>query len=393
MNRYKLSFLLATLGIATGSTTAQETIFSTSQSASPRINDDHSVTFTLPLKADATVTIDGSFLSSPQQMTRDSIEGSYHFTTEPLEPEYYFYRYFVDGMPAIDPSNMFTTRDITTIMNWFVVGSDIPQSRGYIYSPHSTTPHGSIHQLWIPSQATGKPRRTSVYLPAGFDANRSDQRYPVLYLLHGSGGDETAWLQLGRASQILDNLIADGSVEPMIVVMPNGNIDRQAEPGVADFIRPDFQQGRWMDGSFEEIFPEIVAWIDHHYPTQPSADRRAVAGLSMGGFNAMNLSRIYPDTFGYVGLFSAAMLDRANGDSQVFSDEDARLRTQMSGPMKLYWIGIGSDDFLYDSNTAYRQKLDRLGFPYIYRESAGGHQWSNWRDYLREFLQLLFKAN
>lgn len=389
LNSLILSLLLALP--ATGA--AQETIGNILANGTPTVNPDNSVTFTLGLKADSAPWINASFLQRPQPMAYDSINKAYTYTSAPLPADFYTYSFFVDGMPALDTANFRTVRDVTTLMNYFVINDGDHNSLGYLCDGNDV-PHGTVVERWIPSPTTGTARRANIYLPAGFD-EKGDTRYPVLYLLHGSGGDEDAWKELGRATFILDNLIASGKAEPMIVVMPNGNIDRNSSPMFTSGIRPDMHNGRWMDGSFELYFPELVNAIDSLYPTIASPDGRAVAGLSMGGFHAMNISRIYPEDFGYVGLFSAATTARASSEkvAGVFENEADRLKVQMQGPLKLYWIGIGSDDFLYNYNAEYRALLDSLGFPYTYHESTGGHAWSNWRDYLIRFVPLLFHNN
>jgi enterochelin esterase family protein len=145
-----------------------------------------------------------------------------------------------------------------------------------------------------------------------------------------------------------------------------------------------------MDGTFEQMFEEVVSWVDDHYRTKAQRAMRAIAGLSMGGFHAMQISKIYPTMFDYVGLFSAAIF-RGKEDVAIYQNLEERLAKQFANAPKLYWIGIGKDDFLYDENVRYRELLDSKGYPYIYRESEGGHIWRNWRIYLSEYTQLLFK--
>jgi enterochelin esterase family protein len=235
----------------------------------------------------------------------------------------------------------------------------------------------------------GVDRRMTVYTPAGYES--SSRRYPVLYLLHGMGGDEEAWTSLGRAAEILDNLIAEGRAEPMIVVMPNGNAAMQAAPGESStgLIAPEFNLPHTMDGLFESSFMDIVKWVDRTYRTRANKQSRAIAGLSMGGFHSMTISRANPDAFAYVGLFSAAT--EPFKSAEVYENADAKLAAQFAKKPALYWIGIGRDDFLYDANTIYRAKLDDNGYRYTYYESDGGHCWRNWRVYLTEFVPLLFK--
>ena len=217
----------------------------------------------------------------------------------------------------------------------------------------------------------------------------------MFYLLHGMGGDENAWTELGRAAQILDNLIAQGKAEPMIVVMTNGNAALQAAPGESSlgFAAPTINLPKTMDGSFEDAFPEVVNFIDRNYRTVRSKKARAIAGLSMGGFHSMHISKQYPDMFDYVGLFSAAIEPSKDAHSPVYDDLDAKLKAQFSRKPALYWIAIGDTDFLYEANKAYRKKLDDNGYKYEYYETPQGHIWKNWRIYLTEFVPQLFKKS
>jgi enterochelin esterase family protein len=145
-----------------------------------------------------------------------------------------------------------------------------------------------------------------------------------------------------------------------------------------------------MDGKYEETFGEIIRFVDSQYRTIPEKEGRAIAGLSMGGFHTLHISRYYPDTFDYMGLFSAAIMPNETVKSKVYENIDKTLAAQNSNGYALYWIAIGKEDFLYQANIDFRKKLDEMDFPYIYRESEGGHTWRNWRIYLSEFLPMLF---
>jgi len=207
------------------------------------------------------------------------------------------------------------------------------------------------------------------------------------------GGDEEAWIALGRTSQILDNLIASGKAKPMIVVMTNGNVAQEAAPGESSLgmYKPTMQLPNTMDGKFEETFTDVIKFIESNYRVKAEKSARAIAGLSMGGYHSLHISRLYPNTFDYVGLFSAAIMPNDKATSKVYADIDGTLNTQMKNGYKLYWIGIGKTDFLYKNVTDYRDKLDKMGMKYVYRESEGGHTWTNWRTYLSEFVPMLFK--
>ena len=272
--------------------------------------------------------------------------------------------------------------------NYFVV-----DSLGYSPYLNYDVPHGSVEKVWYHSPALNQNRRLTVYLPAGYED--SSENYPVLYLLHGMGGDEDAWSELGRAVQILDNLIARGEAKPMIVVMPNGNALKPSAPGFSaeGLYMPEGSHSVDPDRKFEASFPEIIDFIESRYRVDSSKKGRAVAGLSMGGGHAWRLSMMMPEAFDYVGLFSPAV--RWNGrdvdDSSADEALTGSLKRQFETPPALYLIAIGKDDFLYDINASYRRLLDANSIKYDYVESQGGHTWTNWRHYLSSFLPRLFR--
>lgn len=207
------------------------------------------------------------------------------------------------------------------------------------------------------------------------------------------GGDEEAWSTLGRTVQILDNLIAEGKAKPMIVVMPNGNVSQEAAPGETSLglLKPNFQLPKTMEGSMEASFPDIVKFVESNYRVEKKKSARAIAGLSMGGYHSLHISKEYPDMFDYVGLFSAAILPDNKIESPVYQNLEGKLKTQFGKHPQLYWIAIGNTDFLYKNNVDYRKMLDENGYNYVYRETDGGHIWKNWRIYLSEFAAMLFK--
>lgn len=351
---------------------------------SPQINPDNSVTFRYHNPAAREVKVKGDF---PEVVLVNNGEGIWEGTTAtPLDPELYSYAFEVDGVRTVDPTNVYQERDISNISNIFLIDG------GYegVYGVNDV-PHGTVSKAWYHSDTAGTDRRLTVYTPAGYET--SGKNYPVLYLLHGMGGDENAWSELGRATQILDNMIASGKVRPMIVVMPNGNMAMPAAPGESHLgmTVPTADLPHTMDGTFEKAFPEIVNYIDANYRTRRDKNSRAVAGLSMGGFHALHVSADYPDMMGYVGLFSAAVWPHQPENEAIYADMEDKLAVQFANAPQLYWIGIGSDDFLYDTNVRYRQLLDSKGYPYEYHESADGHIWKNWRRYLTDFLPRLFK--
>lgn len=378
---------------------AQQALWGGSQIVSPQINSDKTVTFRLAAPNAKDVKVTGDFLPTQKidtpygeadvPGTADLIlnNGVWEYTTpQPLTPELYSYTFLVDGLKINDPSNVYQLRDIASISNIFLIDGDRAS-----YYKVADVPHGSVSKMWYYSPTLGMDRRVTVYTPAGYET--SGKNYPVLYLLHGMGGDENAWSELGRATQILDNMIAEGKVEPMIVVMTNGNAGLQAAPGESSlgFTVPTTQLPKTMEGSFESHFPEVVNFIDKNFCTIAKKEGRAIAGLSMGGFHSMHISKQYPDMFDYVGLFSAAIKPGNDATSPIYQDLEGKLKTQFEKNPKLYWIAIGEKDFLYKANEEYRKMLDEKGYKYTYLESPDGHIWKNWRIYLTEFTPLLFK--
>lgn len=369
------------------STIAQQSLGRNSRVQSPEINNDQTVTFRLRAPKAVKVQVTGDFTPKGRVDMVENREGIWEYTTpEPLSPEIYCYNFIVDGLKINDPSNVFRIRDVSSVFDVFIIGGE----RADLYKVNNT-PHGTVSKVWYHSPSLGIDRRMTVYTPAGYES--SNKRYPVFYLLHGMGGDENAWSELGRATQILDNLIAQGKAEPMIVVMTNGNAAQEAAPGESSlgYIQPSMQQAKTMEGSFEQHFPEVVKFIDKNYRTKANKKNRAIAGLSMGGFHSLHISKHYPDMFDYVGLFSAAIYPGRNAASPVYQDMDGKLKAQFAKKPSLYWIGIGKTDFLYRDNERFRKQLDSAHHPYEYFENEDGHIWKNWRIYLTEFAPKLFK--
>ena len=367
---------------------AQQALGVGSKIISPEIHENHTVTFRLRAPKAVKVQVTGDFLSTGVANLVENKEGVWEYTTsEPLKPELYGYTFIVDGLKMNDPSNVYMIRDVNTITNVFIIDGERAD-----YYKVNDVPHGTVSKVWYDSPSLGMDRRLTIYTPAGYET--SGKRYPVFYLLHGMGGDENAWSELGRATQILDNLIAQGKAEPMIVVMTNGNAALEAAPGESSLgwnAQPTFQLPKTMEGSFETHFPEVVKFIDKNYRTKANKKGRAIAGLSMGGFHSLHISKQYPDMFNYVGLFSAAIMPGKNATSPIYQDMEKKLATQFAKKPALYWIAIGKTDFLYKANEEYRKLLDEKNYPYEYFENEDGHIWRNWRIYLTEFVPRLFK--
>ena len=396
----KRFLFLSAMLLVCAMTFAQQALWGGAPVVSPEVHDNNTVTFRLKAPKAVKVQVTGDFLPTQKiktpfgefdgpgvaDLTEDK-DGVWEFTTpEPLKPELYSYTFLVDGLKITDPSNVYQIRDVASVTNVFIIGGD----RADLYKVNKV-PHGTVSKVWYHSDVLDLDRRLTVYTPAGYET--SGKRYHVYYLLHGMGGDENAWSELGRTAQIMDNLIAQGKAKPMIVVMTNGNAALEAAPGESSqgFTAPSMNLPKTMEGSFETAFPEVVKFIDKTYRTQANKKGRAIAGLSMGGFHSMHISKQYPDMFNYVGLFSAAIMPGKDVKSPIYDDLEGKLKTQFAKKPALYWIGIGTTDFLYKANEDYRKMLDEKGYKYTYYETGEGHIWKNWRIYLTEFAPLLFQ--
>jgi enterochelin esterase-like enzyme len=372
-------------------TNAQQNLFGGQDIESAVVNSDNSVTFRFIAPDAKNVSVAGDFAEKVADnpiggvvgtgllpMEKDA-SGLWTITTKPLESEFYMYLFVVDGVATTDPNNPYIFRDYATISNVFLVGN----GQADLYKVQDV-PHGSLTHRWYDSRGLGAVRRINIYTPPGYES--SNEKYPVLYLLHGFGGDEDEWVNFGRATQILDNLIYQGRAKPMIVVMPNGHTAMEAAPGESSmgFYKPSREKDRAdVPNAFVDNFKDIISFVETNYRVIPDKAHRAIAGLSMGGGHAINISRIYENTFDYVGVFSSA----ASGDAQF----DASLKKQFDNGLKLYWLGIGDEDILYERNKQFRDKLDSMGLKYTYLETGGGHVWKCWRIYLGDFVPLLFK--
>lgn len=406
----KITFLATALLMSLGSF-AQQALFDNVPVISPEVNANHTVTFRLKAPNAQKVQVTGDFLApktidTPMgkydapgvaDMTKDE-KGVWTFTSQMLSPELYSYNLLLDGVKIVDPGSVYITRDITSETNIFIL-SDKKGDCGDLYTVNEV-PHGNVSKVWYDSPTLKMQRRMTVYTPAGYDKGKD---YPVLYLLHGAGGDEDAWTTLGRAQHILDNLIATGKAKPMVVVMTNGNPNCQAAPGewsAGQYI-PSFYgyQGAKPAATMDESFPDVMNYVESHYKVAKDKAHRAICGLSMGGGHSFDISRRFPTKFDYIGLFSAGLHVGTTGDvrsdfyKHLQGNEEAKkqLATLFKNKPKLYWIGMGKTDFLYKSSADLRRYFDEKGYKYTYLETEGGHIWRNWRVYLTEFAQKIFK--
>jgi enterochelin esterase family protein len=365
---------------------AQQAIFERHDTRSPQFNDDGTVTLRIKAPEAKKVTVVGDCIERGHGELRQQ-DGVWSYTTAQLPAELYSYRFYVDGVETQDAGNIERSRDVRSFMSTFIVSKE-EGDKGWLYQNHNVE-HGDVAHVWYDSPQLGLKRRMSIYTPPGYDKGKA---YPVLYLLHGAGGDEEAWLTLGRTAQIMDNLIALGKAKPMIVVMPNGNASDDAGP-----LETGLTKKEWPKMSYEESFSDVMNYVKKHYKTKKGADNTAICGLSMGGYHTFRISMLNPGTFGYMGLFSAAIRlggrNQQKSVEQQFADNPeatAQMKALFDAKPHLYWIAIGKDDFLFQQNVELRSYLDKMQYPYEYYENGGGHIWRNWRIYLSMFAQRLF---
>lgn len=354
---------------------------------SPEIKPDNKVTFRL-LAPDATkVTISGNWMpgwGTQVEMAKGD-SGIWSVTTEVLAPEFYTYYFNVNGVKTLDIQNVQVVRDGTRYENYVIV----PGAASDVYAVKDV-PHGMISKVWYPSPSLNKTRRMYIYTPPGYEASK--EKYPVLYLLHGAGGDEDAWTTLGRTPYILDNLIAAGKAKPMIVVMTNGNAWSSAAPGEEPktAAAPDYTQ--MARGGFEKsLVTDVIPFVEKNYRVLTDKNNRAVAGLSMGGMHTQNISNANPGMFGYIGVMSMGLMNNNRFGNYNEEEHKKQLKVLQDNGVKLYWIACGKEDFLIESVNNLRKLYDGMGFKYEYMETTGGHTWTNWRIYLAELSPKLFK--
>ncbi len=343
---------------------------------SPEINGDKT-TFRLSANYATIVNLVGAWMENPYgagvPMTKGE-NGVWELTIDTPSPEIYTYSFIVDGVTMSDPLNVFVQRDGSRYLSMLLV----PGERSTNYQEASR--HGTVQFRWYTSDILGIDRRLTVYTPYGYESN-PNKKYPVLYLLHGAGGDEEAWISMGRAAQILDNIIEKGYAEPMICVMPNGNPNQRAAQTLG---LPETDMN-WRDPASRDAFvrslcEEIVPFIEKSFRVIAKPSSRAIAGLSMGGGHTITASNLYPQMFDYICPLSAA--------GQATAEQIARLK---AAGVKLYFLACGTEDFLYEGSVALDKTLTEQGLEHIFYQSDGGHVWSNWRLYLDAFTPLLFR--
>lgn len=300
-------------------------------------------------------------------------DGVWSIQIGPIQPGVYRYTFLVDGVQTTDPRNPVSSESLTFVRSMYeVLGAPLLEYRPDV-------PHGAIASVWYPSAAAGGLRRMHVYTPPGYE--HDNRNYPVLYLLHGGGDTDDSWPTVGRAGAILDNLIAEHEAKPMIVVMPAGHVSR-------DFQLRIGQNTMGHDEFNEDLTGSVISYIDKNYRTTADRDHRALAGLSMGGLQTLDISLSRSDLFAYIGVFSSGWFPEMR--EQEEQTDLAKYRTS-GQPFKLYWVGVGKYDIANANSAATVTLLKKYGLTPVTKETGGYHAWTNWRDYLHDFVTEIFR--
>jgi len=374
---------------------------------SPEVSGDRRVTFrvlapdarTVELRSPGDIPGVGGRGVAPPQLTKNG-DGVWEITVGPLPAGAYRYVFGVNGMIVVDSRNPVTSQTNTTVYSLAVVpGSDVFDTKN--------VPHGAVASVYYHSTSLGGIRRMHVYTPAGYDTSR--ERYPVFYLLHGAGDVDDSWSSVGRAGFIVDNLIASNKAKPMIVVMPAGHVNGAGAalggPSQALGASGIPGIGAGPDPFANDFVNDLMPYVEKNYRVLTDRQSRAIAGLSMGGNQTLNIAIPHLDKFGYIGVFSSGIINpRAAtassaqppapfGDAWEKQNAGALDNAAAKRGLALLWFSTGKDDFLIQTTRDTVDLLKKHGFTPVFRESEGGHTWLNWRDYLSQFAPQLFQGN
>lgn len=348
---------------------------------SPEISDDRQVTFRiLAPKAETVQLTSGGDIPGlgPGKALTKGTNDVWEVTLGPLPPGAYRYHFNVDGVVVVDPRNPKTSESNEN--TWSLVsvpGADWLDTRD--------VPHGAVSSVTYWSTVLKRFRRLHVYTPPGYESGKG--KYPVFYLLHGASDSDNSWSTVGRAGFILDNLIAEGKTKPMVVIMPHGHTGPSGG-------------GRPFSSEFEtEFTTDIMPQMEKRYRIYSDRQHRAMAGLSMGGGQTLNIGIPHLDEFGYLGVFSSGIFgitggpggSQPQGPSFEERHKDVLDAPKLKQGLKLFWFATGKDDFLVGTTRATVEMFKKHQFNVVYKETNGAHTWDNWRDYLHEFAPQLFQ--
>ena len=357
---------------------------------SPDVSADGKVTFRIYAPKAGEVTLRGDWMEGPGTLTLvKGADGVWAGTTGALAADYYSYSFTVDGVRTLDPRNAFIKQGVTSVENMVFVPGAAAE-----FQALAAVPHGEVRQVWYPSSTLGGERRMHVYTPPGYDGGSS--RYPVLYLLHGGGDEDSGWSTIGRAGFILDNLIASGKARPMLVVMPNGSLPRPANFPAATPGQPPSPEAMAATASLQdrfvsELMKDVIPAVEKRFRVVADPANRAIAGLSMGGGQTQRVVVTHPDKFAYVAVWSAGVNPASVADFETRNATFLKSAESVNRAIKVYNVTVGDKDFALPGSKALSELLTRHGIKHTLTLTGGGHTWLNWRPYLRDFAQQLFK--
>ena len=362
------------------------------QVVSPEVATDRRVTFRILATNAQAVRLSAGDIpgNGPGAEMAKGTNGVWEVTLGPIEPGAYRYNFNVDGLSVIDPRNPATSESNNN--TWSLVY--VPGSN---FSDTKDVPHGAVSMVTYYSKTLGRFRRMHIYTPPGYESGKG--KFPVFYLLHGAGDSDDSWSSVGRAGFIVDNLIAAKKAKPMIVVMPAGHTRattfRRSDTSTNSTARPP------VDEFAQDFLTDIVPHVEKHYRVQTDREHRALAGLSMGGGQTLNIGVPNLEKFGYLGVFSSGVFGIAGGNrggggtntAPSFEEQHKAVldNAKLKKGLKLFWFGTGKDDFLLTTSRATVEMFKKHQFDVAYEETAGGHTWIVWRDYLNDFAPKLFQ--
>lgn len=339
---------------------------------SPEVHADRTVTFRVRASNATNVTVAGEWPGGNKAMTKAS-NGTWTATVGPLEPDLYGYSFSIDGFQTLDPGNsavkpMRSPR--TSIL-------EVPGEPPRLHEFNPDVAHGTVRSHWYKSQSLNVRRSLHVYTPPGYD--QSSKKYPVLYLLHGAGDNDATWTALGRANVILDNLLAQKKVEPMVVVMTDGHASAWPTPTNAE------ARARGSKAYEMDLLQDVMPLVEKNYRTRNDREHRGIIGLSMGGGQSLGVGLTHLDLFAWVGGMSAAVPGEEAVQSALADSKGTNKK------LKTLWIAIGKDDFLLGRNKQFDELLTKNGINHSFKITEGNHSWPVWRRYLADFAPILFK--
>ena len=392
VRNHSLKALIATVAVATVLSSSPD-VFAQAKKAmfpqrpavnSPEVLSDGAIAFRILAPEAVSVGLQSSDMFGMQQtgvtFTKNK-DGVWESTVDPVAPGAYRYVFTVDGASVVDPHNTSISESNSNVWSMvYVPGAEFMEMK--------QIPHGAVAEVYYYSKSLKRHRRMHVYTPPGYESDK--RKYPVFYLLHGAMDCDDSWTTVGRAGFILDNLIAAKKAKPMVVVMPAGHTSKGFRMGGG--------LGRAVDEFSEDFVNDIVPYVENHYRVHKDRKSRAIAGLSMGGMQTLNITMSDLGKYAYIGVFSSGIFrmppeSAAQSSSPDWEKEHLSMldNQDLKKGLKLLWFATGTEDFLIETTTSTVEMLKKHGFSPVYKETGGGHTWANWRDYLNAFAPQLFQ--